>query len=375
MTTRSYRPSIAFAFLSAALLAGCNGGAAVPGTPTGLGPGNDPARNANGIRIWAAPATTESGFKGLIYGLSAGGKKLLTVIHTGKQTVPGYNPSALKVDHDQNLWVLDQDNSTSRSSSESGVIQEYTPTGSFTAAYVPSCPAAPNLCDSFTGASLTDVVVSPSYVFAIGNFYWSYQSSAFVCNPCNGYEFWPNGQPNATPSAVIIGDGNTHYVPRFNYGDIDSSNNLWLEAGYIGYSGYGLAEFKDPTNVYNPEAITVEPYGTYANPGFVYTSNAGKTLNVEVPPSSSQYGANIYQYALPLYTNGAPIKTLTPCLVNCYPADFGFNKTAKQVVVGDGSGSAGWIDIGKAANNSWSQITNPQFSGRFGAAAYTPSDK
>lgn len=367
MNSRRYNAPLFFIFLGAALLAGCNGSQAALDTPTRSAPQQDP--DVSGVRIWAIPKANPPNTPSVIYGFNLGAKRLVTVIHTAKQSTPGYYPIALRVDHDQNLWVLNQ--SETKDLSGPPVVQEYT-AGSFTAAYVASCNSVGVGCPV-----LTDLAVNATYVLAFGLLSSSYP-------PVGGFEAWQVGQPSAKPRWSTQSDPYYYcqyrpaqYVCQIYHGDIDDSNNIWLVAsacapGSTNCSGIGLFERPSPWN--NRTTFSqIEPPGTYPSPGYIDVN--ATTVNVELTPLGSQYSDEIIQYALPVSASGAPSNVLTPCLYPCSGGGFGFNATQKQVVIGDGSSEAnGWLDIGITSKNKWKTV--PFLSlGRFGAAVYTPSDK
>jgi hypothetical protein len=376
MTRRCYHAAIASAFLSVAALAGCNGGTATPNVLSDADTPTHARAGASAVNIWAAPQPYSSAAPSIVYGLSVGGKSILTTIKTGKQSVPGYHPAALRVDHSQNLWVLNESNTKNFAYPSEAVIQEYSNDGGFTAAYVSGCPsnASPSVCHNFS-SEITDIAVNSKYLFAIGLVIFQLSEGPVGYF---GYEYWPVGNPSAEPTFIqMTADGGyCQYAPTPlcvpYHGDLDGSGNLWLLAGSV--NGFGLLEVTNPTSSTGHGYNVMEPAGTYpSSAGFVYV-NGGTMINVGVPPYSSEYAGQIFQYALPLSPGGTPLNVLTPCVYRCFPGDFGFNKTGKELAVGDGSSANGWIDVGVTAKNRWKQVTNPQFV-PLGAAVYTPSDK
>ena len=312
--------------------------------------------DATGVKIWSA--MTDAGY---VLGSSASGKKINASVDTETQTTPGYYPTGLKVDHSRNLWVANE----LGSSKSGGVVQEYAD-GKLANAYSVQCPS-PAGCNYLYSASF-DVAVNSKNVFAALE-YMDYE----VCNPScssyniSGFEYWPNGNPSATPTLLSVGNYCSP-VCALGWADVDSSGNLWFtDSGYYDGShyGYGLGEVANPTT--NPKYTQVEPPGTYSFWGGVYVSNGGKTLNV-----IDEGARKVYQYALPLSSGGTPFNTLTPCQSGCSPTSGGFNKGDTKMVVGDVND---WLDIGDVATNHWKQSKAPQMNSSLLGAAYTPSDK
>jgi hypothetical protein len=342
--------ALSLAYL-ASLLAGCNTGTASPAIPASSAQFTRPQANAGGINIWAAAEQSSK-----VFGLSRGAKHVLEVISTERQPVKGGDPLTLKVDHARNLFVTDV------SGGNAGVIQEYKD-GKFTRAYSPGC--AVSNCSSFTGI-LSDNVVDHNDVFAIMK-HIQYKAGSYTVSR-SGYEYWPNGNPSATPVAVLL-SSDCSAVCFYDAGDEDSSGNLWLRD--FGGGGYGVAEITNPTT--RPSMKQILPFTFTIESGDIagfYISNAGTVLNV------GDSSHKIYQYSLPLTYGGSPFNTLTPCSQGCDPHGFGFNSKDNLIVVGDGTTAAhGWVDIGQVSKNRWKKVTNPQFTAPLSSAVYTPSDK
>ncbi len=335
----------------ASLLAGCQGGTTSPPLPATSAELKGPNAGA-GFTIWAAAEQTSK-----LFGLSLGGKSVLKVISTKSQPVKGGAPLTLKVDG-KNLFVTDLSGGTA------GVIQEYTD-GRFVRAYSPSCPV--ENCSNFTGL-LGDTVVDKSYVFAIMKKIQYRVGSDTVSG--SGYEYWPKGNPSATPVGVFL-SSDCSEICFYDAGDEDSSGNLWLRD--YGGNGYGVAEITNPTT--HPSASQGLPLDTFTiksgDIGGFSISNAGTVLNV------GDSSHKLYQYALPVSDGSLPLNTLTPCAEGCDPHGFGFNSTDTRTVVGDGTAgmhSKGWLDIGQVLTNHWRKITNPQFTVPFSAAVFVPGD-
>lgn len=352
MKAIGYRASLAVGLVSlASLLAGCNGGIASPAIPASS-PHFTTPDTGTGIRIWAAAEQTSK-----LFGLSLGAQLVLKVISTKSQPVKGGNPVTLKADG-KSLFVTDL------TGGKAGVIQEYKG-GRFVRAYSPGCPVTQ--CSNFTG-SVTDAVVDQHYVFAIMK-QIQYQAGSQTVGG-SGYEYWPKGNPSATPVAVFL-SSDCSEICYYDAGDEDGSGNLWLRD--YGGGGYGVAEVTDPTT--NPSMNQGLPLDTFTiNDGDIggfSISNAGTVLNV------GDSSHKIYQYALPVKYGSSPVNTLTPCVTGCDPHGFGFNSTDTRIVVGDGMAgtmSKGWLDIGQVSTNRWRKVNNAQFTVPFSSAVYLPGD-
>ncbi len=349
MNAFEYRALLAVSLGSlASLLAGCNGGTTSPAIPVSSSHFRRSNDNTGGIKIWAAAEQTSK-----LFALSFGARLVLKVISTEGQAVKGGNPLTLKVDG-KGLFVTDL------SGGKAGVIQEYKD-GLFARAYTPGCPASD--CSNFTG-SLSDTVVDKSHIFAIMK-QIQYQLGNKTISG-SGYEYWPKGNPSATPVAVLL-SSDCSAICFYDAGAEDSSGNLWLRD--YGAGGYGVAEITNPTA--NPSMNQGLPLDTFTiNHGDIAgfsISNAGTVLNV------GDSSHKIYQYALPVRDGNSPFNTITPCPEGCDPHGFGFNSTDKLIVVGDGT-SRGWLDIGQVSNNHWKKVANPQFAVPFSSAVYMPGD-
>ena len=245
------------------------------------------------------------------------------------------------------------------------MIQEYED-GRYVGAYSPDCAVSD--CSRFTG-SLTDAVVDNSHVFAIMKQIQYKVGSSTVSG--SGYEYWPKGNPSATPVAVLL-SSDCSEICFYDAGDEDSLGNLWLRDNGGGGS-YGVAEITNPTT--NPSMSQGLPLDTFTiNSGDIAgfsISDSGTVLNV------GDSSHKIYQYALPVTYGSSPFNTLTPCFQGCDPHGFGFGSNDRQIVVGDGapSPSRGWLDIGQVSKNHWKKVTSRQFPAPLSSAVYVPSDK
>lgn len=318
-------------------------------------------RAAAKVTLW----TSDTNY-GYLLGQSRGGRKTATAINAAAN---GCNyPIALKVDHAQNLWVGCEFNDAFTES----VVQEYAGDGTLKAQYVPGCPSPVSECQSFSSLGYDSALDASGHVFAVLNLY-----SIEICNPScvssesAGFEWWPAGNPSATPTLISVG-ANCAPICGVAYADVDGSGNLWFT--FSGYNssqtyGFGLGEITDPTT--NPTLSIVEPIGTYQFFGGVYVSSGGKTLNV-----IDQDARTISQYGLPLAPSGTPFNVLGPTYKNAFglgdPVSGGFDQTDSKLAIGDASA---WLDIGKVSTNRWHGVGNPNFYSGLNGAAYTPSDK
>lgn len=351
MNAFAYRASLAVSLVSLApVFAGCNGGA-TPAVPANSSQFAMPNGNADAIKIWAAAAPTSK-----VFGLSLDGERVLKVISTKSQPVEGSHPLTLKVDGND-VFVTDA------GGGKTGVIQEYED-GRFVRAYSPGCPVSN--CSNFTG-TLGDTVVDQSHVFAIMKKI-QYQAGTTTVSG-SGYEYWPKGDPSATPVFVAL-SSDCSDICFYDAGDEDGSGNLWLRD--YGAGRYGVAEITHPAT--HPGMSQGLPFIFTINNGDIAgfsISNAGTVLNV------GDSSHKIYQYALPVTSGSSPFNTLTPCAKGCDPHGFGFNTTDTQIAVGDGTkgrSSNGWLDIGQVSENLWKKARNPQFIVPFSSAVYVPGD-
>lgn len=313
------------------------------------------------IGLWAS----DTNFNYLL-GQDSTGRKTVIAIDLSQKSC--YDPLALKVDRARDLWVACELTSLSGTN---GAVQEYSGAGLFQKQYLPACPTHVSGCTSFSGYGFDSGLDARGNLFASLNLY-----SMETCNPsCSsalgaGFEWWPKADPSAVPRLISTG-ANCSPICGVGYMDVDAAGNLWFTfSGYAGTMyGFGLGEVTTPTT--KPKLAIVQPIGTYGFFGGVYTSGAGKTLNV-----IDQKALTIAQYHLPLATNGKPFNVLGPTHQNAFgigdPVSGGFNKNDSRLAIGD---TGGWLDIGKVSSNAWSQAANPNFYSGIDGAAYTPSDK
>jgi hypothetical protein len=292
-------------------------------------------------------------------------RKVLTGVDTGSNGC--YEPITVKVDSSQNIWTECEYNSTF----SNGLAQEYTSAGVLKASYTQGCPGSVSDCTWIFSYGF-DSATNSSDVFS-GLASYEYE----VCNPsCTeqegaGFEYWPAGDPSATPSLISLG-AECSPICNVYYMDIDNSSNIWFD--YYGYDsrndeyGYGLAEVENPTT--SPTLVTILPPGSLELAGGVYVSNSGSVLNV-----TDQDARTTKQYDLPLSPSGSPFNTLGPTPENLFgdgdPVAGGFNKGDTKLALGD---AYGWLDKGTVSTNKWQTVTNDDLESPEGAA-YTPSDK
>ena len=314
------------------------------------------------IALWAA----NTNFNYLL-GQDATGRKTVTAVDLSQNSC--YSPVAVKVDGAQNVWVGCELTSFSGTN---GAVQEYSGAGVLQKRYLPACPTAPAHCRSFSGYGYDSGLDAGGNVFASLNLY-----DIQICNPScvdtlsAGFEWWPKGNPSATPRLISTG-ANCSPVCGVGFMDVDGSGNLWFTvSGYDQSSnfGFGLGEIANPTK--KPHFTLVEPIGTYGFFGGVYVGGGGKTLNV-----IDQKARTISQYHLPLAPSGAPFNVLGPTPQTAFgvgdPVSGGFNHAETKLAIGD---TGGWLDVGKVASNAWSAVANLNFYSGIEGAAYTPSDK
>lgn len=320
-----------------------------------------PSHSGAKIGLWAS----DTNFNYLL-GQDSSGRKTVTAIDLSKHSC--YDPLALKVDQTRDVWVACELTSLSGTN---GAVQEYSSAGALQKQYRPSCPAQTSNCESFSGYGFDSGIDTRGDLFASLNLY-----SMETCNPsCSnnlsaGFEWWPKGNPSATPTLISTGT-NCSPICGVGYMDLDASGNLWFTfSGYAGsVYGFGLGEVTNPTT--KAKLAIVEPVGTYGFFGGVYASGGGKTLNV-----IDQKALTIAQYHLPLSRSGKPFNVLGPTRENAFgigdPVSGGFNKNDSSMAIGD---TGGWLDIGRTQANAWSDVANPNFYSGIDGAAYTPSDK
>jgi hypothetical protein len=317
-------------------------------------------RDSGTVGLWA----TDPGYDYLI-GFNNRVKRVLTDIDTSSNSC--YEPITVKVDSSQNIWAACEYNS----SFEVGLAQEYTSEGAFKATYTQGCPASISDC-SWLFSYGFDSAENSSDVFSALDFY-----EYSVCNPsCTyydgaGFEWWPAGDPSATPTLISLG-GDCAPICDVYYMDVDNSGNIWFD--YYGYDssngeyGYGLAEVEDATT--SPTLVVISAPGALGFPGGVYVSNSGSVLNV-----TDQDARTTAQYDLPLSPSGSSFNTLGPTDENLFgdgdPVAGGFNKSDSKLAFGD---AYGWLDKGTVSSNKWKTVTSIDLSGPEGAA-FTPSDK
>ncbi len=317
-------------------------------------------RDSGTVGLWA----TVPGYDYLI-GFNNKVKKVLTDIDTSDNGC--YEPITVKVDSSQNIWAACEYNDDFSAS----MAQEYTSAGALKATYNQGCPGSVSDC-TWEFSYGFDTAANSSYVFSALDFY-----EYSVCNPsCTyydgaGIEYWPAGDPSATPSLVSLG-ADCEPICDVYYMDIDNSGNIWFD--FYGYDssndeyGYGLDEVENPTT--SATLVSILPVGSLGFPGGVYVGNSGSVLNV-----TDQEARTTKQYDLPLSPSGSPFNTLGPTPENLFgdgdPVSGGFNKNDTKMALGD---AYGWLDKGTVSTNKWKAVTSVDLEAPEGAA-FTPSDK
>jgi hypothetical protein len=312
-----------------------------------------------GVGIWASLT-----YYDYILGINKKGKAVTKAIQTSGCT----EPEGVKVDHSQNIWV-----GCYEGDYDTPTAQEYSSNGTLTGSYNAACPSnwqsstSTDCEDYFYGYEGYDAAADSSHVFQDGYFYGYDCSSGPSCTYTygSGVEWWPAGEPSATPTLIMLTYGSPVY--DLDYMDEDTSGNLWL--GFYGCTtstcGYGLGEITSPTT--SPTFNVIENPGTYEANGGVYVSNGGNTLNVLDPETRLTY-----QYSLPLSPGGSPSNKLGPNAPFGYPEGIGFNSTDKNVILGD---EYAWLNLGTVASNKWKQTKPILLISDVLGTAYTPSDK
>ncbi len=309
------------------------------------------------VALWASN-TPES----YLFGVNGALTKTVDIIDTKSNGC--YEPAAIKVDHEQNIWVACEEvNPTSR---QFGGELEYGSNGAFKRSY----GFSPAQCDSRSDCYAVSYDGGPDkfgHVFAelsAGNFYYL---PHWNLNP--GFYWWNAGDPSA-PATFI--QASLYCAPfcQISYMDTDNSGNIWFSfAGpSIGKREYpaGLGEVTNPTT--SPSVKVVLRPGTFKGASGVYVSGDGTVLNV-----TDSVTRKTYQYRLPVKRNSKPFNILGPTARRHgmgVPVSGGFNEDESELALGD---SFGWIDIGQIRTNTWSIYPKPDFACL--GAAFTPSDK
>jgi hypothetical protein len=321
-----------------------------------------PLHKAKSIGLWVTMTDYD-----VVLAQTSSGKKTLGAIVTDAQGgASGYFPITVKVDGSQNVWVADELNANANG--EGSVLQEYDQGGTLTAAYTWNLCQQLGYINTPCSAEGFDGSVTPSYVFAEVS---SYTAMSFTqIYQGSGFEYWPTGDPSATPTFISLTYGAP--VEVIYYMDVDASGNIWFD--YYGYDsttleyGYGLGEIKSPTT--NPEFVSVLPVGSIGFAGGVYIS--GKT-SAQVLNVTDQLSLKIYQYHLPLSPGGSPFNTLGPTYYFGDPVSGGFNEAETKNAQGDCVLDS--VDRGIVSTNRWKPRKNIADVSCLSGAAYTPSDR
>lgn len=309
------------------------------------------------VRIWSTMTP-----KNYLFGTGKGGKKVKVAYDTESSFGCGA-PVGIKVDHSQNLWIGCETNSFTPYGTN--MVVETGPYGS--EFYPVVCPLSggPFHCEQVQATGF-DAAVNSTYVFApmYGFFFDECVYSSCSNYSGTGFEYWPNGNPSATPGLIELGPP----VQNVYYADIDSSNNVYFD--YYGClsstCGFGLAELVNGGSYFLP--VFLEPPGTYEFGGGVYLSNGGSILNV-----IDQLTRLVYQYKLPITGGQSPFNISGPTGAGAGdPVTGGFDSTSNRMAIGDASG---WLDLGNIGTDHWAAKKAPQFTDALEGAAFTPSDK
>lgn len=283
----------------------------------------------------------------------------------------GSGPVAIKIDHNQNLWVADQYNA----GGNGGIVQEYEKTGAFKAGYLYN----PNNCGT---GSVTycfdtgyDSAENANYVFA-GEAQFKYQDGSGATDNGSGIFRFTSANPSGKPKYYPVSDYKSNLnclagaCDQVFYMDVDNSGNVWFDFMHRGPSyqpSSGLGELTKAGVV-----KIVKSAGTWVFPGGVYVSNGGKVLNV-----TDQNDRKTYRFHLPVTATSKAFRVIGPTPANAQglgdPVSGGFDATDANVIFGD---AYGWLDTCIVSTNTCKAVPNINFPGTGASgAAYTPSDK
>jgi hypothetical protein len=317
-----------------------------------------------GVSVWAT--NPEYGY---LIGMNKSTKKVVTYTYTGDYGA--YDPITVKVDHNKNAWVANEDNS----SYNGGAVQEYGSTGSYENNYSFSsyCPSEYAYCYGYG----LDSAENSSNVWA-GNPYWYYDYCYTYCYSDTGsgiYKF-TSGNPSEGSTFYAFSDRSEDYncsvysnydyaCDEVYYMDVDSSGNVWFDF-YNEFQGAGLAEL-NTSGSYN----IVFGAGTFGFPGSVYVSGGGTVLNV-----TDQDSRMTYQYHLPVTSSSSAFNSFGPTASNVQgvgdPIGGGMNASDTQMIFGD---EGGWLDRCNISANKCKALANINLPDGSSGAAFSPSDK
>lgn len=311
------------------------------------------------VSIWATNLYTN-----YLIGLTAT-NKLAMAIDTG--TNGGFSPNGVKVDHNQNVWVANEYDSTFKG----GVLQEYDKTGTFKTSY----KFYPNSCGSGSVTTCLDFgfdsAENSKYVFAAETEFY-YVDGNGASDYGSGIFRFANGNPSGMPKYYPISDFNSQLnctpsaCDEISYIDVDRAGNIWFDFSMNGQPPGGLGELAANGTV------TIVKTGAYGFVGGVYVSNQGKVLNV-----TDQTSRKTYRYHLPVTAASKAFRVIGPTPTNLEgignPISGGFDSTDANIVIGD---AVGWIDHCVVSTNKCKAVPNINFPGTgANGAAYTLSDK
>lgn len=314
------------------------------------------------VAVWAT-----NQLENYLIGLNSTTRRAVVSIDTSKNG--GYSPIGVKVDHNQNVWVANEYNS----SFNGGVVQEYSKDGTYKAGYgyTPKSCGLGSITSCFDFGY--DLAEDSKYVFA-GETEFYYKDGSGSSDYGSGVFRFTNGKPAGTSKYYPVSDNNSQLncnpsggCDTVFYMDVDGSGNIWFDFQVSGQPPAGLGELAA-----NGTVSIIKPVGTYGFAGGVYVSNGGKVLNV-----TDQNNRETYQYHLPVTTASTPFNTIGPTKPDVEglgdPVSGGFNSTDSKVVFGD---AYGWIDRCTVSTNKCKAMANINFPGTGASgAAYTPSDK
>jgi hypothetical protein len=321
--------------------------------------------NAGTVSVWVAVT-----YDNYIVGLKKNLTKTLAVIPTTYNNC--IDPTQIMVDHSQNVWAGCQ---LGEDEYDAGSVSEWNSAGNPVASYSVRCPSNWGGCSGIFYATGTFAgAADANHVFAAMGSVSGYacpSPSSCVFESGTGIEWWPAGQPSATPIIDFIPAGNSDYqlINHIDYMDEDSSGNLWFTFSSNVFPGTGIGEIANPASP-SWTLTEIEPPRYYQCPGGVNVSNGGAILNVTDPCTRVTR-----QYAMPVQFDQTPSNTLGPTPLNAFgqgsPISGGFNANESKLILSDG---AGWLDRGIVSTNKWTSKGNGDMQDPQGAA-FTPSDK
>lgn len=355
--------------LAAVSVSGCSGGpqdpvSAIP-IPASSGSRGLETLPPTTVRLWIA-STSQS----YIFGENASGRKTVATIDAGANGCA--NPTGVKVDHKQNLWVACASGSVQKYSSGSSVPSAaYDDSYSYGSERLEAAPLkGGGGGHSYFAGYPTGVAFSRGHVFAANALSEGCSDSATIrpnLMECfDGPIVWWNA---GSANKVRLSFSTQAETAAYDL-DVDNAGDVFFDGGY--YCQYScepaLFELSDPTS--SSYVLTELTPPTADRLGGVYISNGGSVLNVV-----DETARTVSQYRLPWVASETPFNVLGPTLTRMgkgEPTSGGFDKGDKQLALADADG---WVDVGTVAGNRWSTVGNKNLkNGNYGAA-YVPSDK